>query len=98
MRTRLIITGLGNLIDLVSTLYLYRHGFEEMNPLMAGLLQYPPLFMLVKIGAMTWALWILWKRRDHKSAQRISWFAAVLYGSISLYYAFFLTILFLFAR
>ena len=92
MKTPLIIAAIGNLIDLISTLYLFRLGYMEANPVMAALLPHPVLFTLVKIGGMALVLWILWKSRDSKTARKTAWFAAGVYGLIALYYLFFFTI------
>lgn len=83
---RLIIAWLGNLIDCASTLYMCSQGFIEINPVMARLIQYPPLFVFVKIGTMTALVFLLWKNRTDKKAIAASWFAAILYGAISVYY------------
>lgn len=94
MKTPLIIAGVGNLIDMVSTLYLINKGYTEANPFMAALLPYPLLFSVVKIGAMGWVLWILWKSREYRTARITAWIAAVVYGLISVYYLVLLPILF----
>jgi hypothetical protein len=88
MKAPLIIAGIGNLIDTVSTLYLINQGYTEVNPFMAALLPYPFLFALVKISAMWLVIWILWKSRECRSARMTAWFAAGVYGLISLYYLF----------
>jgi hypothetical protein len=93
MKTPLIIAAIGNLIDTVSTLYLFRFGYTETNPFMAALLPRPVLFATVKIGAMALALWILWRNREDKTVRKTAWFAAGLYGLIAVYYIFFFTIL-----
>ena len=92
MKTPLTIAAIGNLIDLISTLYLSGLGYVEANPVMAALLPHPALFALVKIGGMTLALWILWKNRDSEIARKTAWFVVGLYSLISLYYLFFFTI------
>lgn len=92
MKALLIIAAIGNLIDLLSTLYLSGLGYVEANPFMAVLLPHPALFALVKIGAMALALWILWKNRESGVAIMTAWFAAGLYGLISVYYAWFFTV------
>lgn len=86
MKKRLSIAWLGNLIDCASSLYVCSRGFTEVNPVMARLLQWPPLFVLVKIGTMTALMPILWKNRTDKKAIAASWFAAILYGALSVYY------------
>lgn len=88
MKTPLIIAAIGNLIDMVSTLYLSGRGYTEANPIMAALLPHPVLFATVKIGAMTLVLVSLWKKREYKSARFTAWFAAVLYEMIAVYYLF----------
>lgn len=86
MRTRLIIAGIGNLIDLIATLHLIRVGFMEINPIMAHLVLYPRLFAAVKMGAMTGVLLFLWKRREDRHAKPLATFVAVVYGAIAFYY------------
>lgn len=93
MKTPLIIAAIGNLIDMVSTLYLNGRGYTEANPIMAALLPHPVLFTLVKICAVALALWILWRNRESQTARITAWFAAGLYGLITVYYIFFFTIL-----
>lgn len=86
MKTPLIIAAIGNLIDMVSTLYLNGLGYTEANPIMAALLPHPVLFAAVKICAMALALWILWRNRDSQIARITAWVAAGLYGRIAVYY------------
>lgn len=93
MRTRLTIAGIGNLIDTISTIYLYNLGFTEANPIMAQLLNYPILFALVKLSTMTVILVWLWRERESKYARIAAVVSAVLYGLIALYYAWFFAFL-----
>ena len=86
MKTPLIIAAIGNLIDMVSTLYLSGRGYTEANPTMAALLPHPVLFATVKIGGMALALWILWRNRDSQIARITAWVAAGLYGLLAVYY------------
>ena len=86
MKTRLIIAYIGNTIDLIATLCLLRMGFYEVNPIMRPLLNYPWLASIVKISAMTWLCWFLWKRRDDRHAMPLATLAAVVYGAIAVYY------------
>jgi hypothetical protein len=86
MKTPLIIAAIGNLIDMVATLYLNGRGYTEANPFMSALLPHPFLFATVKIGAMALALWILWRNRDSQIARITAWVAAGLYGLIAVYY------------
>lgn len=82
MKTRLIIAGLGNVIDTLSTVYLHRLGYVEANPVMAMLLPHPWLFVLVKLCVFTALLLWLWMRRA-KAAATV---AAVVYGAVAMYY------------
>lgn len=87
MKKRLIITGLGNFIDAISTLVLfYTYCFTEANPVMRFMLESPLLFFIMKIGVMTAVLAVLWKNRESKYANIASWFGAILYATISAYY------------
>jgi hypothetical protein len=86
VKTPLIIATIGNLIDMVSTLYLNGRGYTEANPIMAALLPHPVLFAAVKIGGMALALWILWRNRESQIARITAWVAAGLYGLIAVYY------------
>lgn len=86
MKTRLIIAYIGNTIDLIATLCLLQMGFYEANPIMRPLLNYPWLASIVKLSAMTWVCWFLWKNRDDKHAKPLATFAAVVYGIIAFYY------------
>lgn len=88
MKIPLIIAAIGNLIDMVSTLYLNGRGYTEANPFMAALLPHPVLFATVKIAGMALALWILWRNRDSQIARITAWVAAGLYGLIAVYYLF----------
>lgn len=86
MRIRLTIAYIGNFIDLIATLYLLQIGFYEVNPFMRPLLNYPCLASIVKLSAMTWVCWFLWKNKDDKHAKPLATFAAVVYGIIAFYY------------
>ena len=90
MTTRLIITWLCNLVDIAATLYLFNLGYVEANPVMAWLLQWPWLFVLVKLWVMSAITLYLRARPATKYAVITSWVAVLLYGAIALYYfAFF---------
>lgn len=86
MKTRLIITGASNLADTAATLYLFGCGYAEANPIMAWLLQWPGIFALIKIAAVTAIVIWLWHGRHSQYARLASWLAAVIYGAIALYY------------
>lgn len=89
IRTSLIIAWLGNLVDMVSTLYLHSIGFVEANPVMACLLNTPLVFTLVKIATMTLLLLYLWRKREDKHAAALAVLAAVIYGATTAYYVWF---------
>lgn len=84
--TFLLIAYLGNLIDIMATLTLTEQGFYELNPFMRPLLDHPGLFVTVKMVAMTGVCLFLWKRRTDKHALPLAIFAAIVYGSIAIYY------------
>lgn len=89
IRTSLLIAWLGNLVDMVSTLYLHSIGYTEANPVMACLLDTPLVFALAKITLMTLLLLYLWQKREDKHAKVLSGLAAVIYGAITIYYGVF---------
>lgn len=93
MKTRLIIAYIGNTIDLIATLCLLRMGFYEANPIMRHLLNYPWLASIVKISAMTWLCWFLWKRREDRHAKPLATFAAVVYALLTVYYIVFFAVM-----
>lgn len=82
MTPLLIIAGLGNVIDTLSTVYLHSLGYVEANPVMALLLPHPWLFVLVKLCVFTALLLWLHKRRAKAAAT----LAAVVYGAVAIYY------------
>lgn len=86
MILRLSIAYIGNLIDLIATLYLTKQGFHEVNPFMRPLLGCPWLFAAVKILAMTWVCLFLWKRKEDRHALPLATLTAVVYGLIAVYY------------
>ena len=89
MKALLIITWLGNLIDTIATVYLTSIGYIEANPIMAQLLAYPIVFIVVKIALMTGLCTYLWLKRTDKHAKPLATFAAIVYGAIAVYYAWF---------
>lgn len=92
MRTLLTIAYLGNLIDTLATLHLHSLGYTEANPVMARLLQSPAAFFAVKIAAMTAVVLWLWHRRKYRKALAAAVVAAVVYGSLAIYYVLFFTV------
>ena len=89
MKLLLLIAWLGNLIDTIATVYLTSLGYVEANPIMAQLLNYPVIFVIVKIALMTGLCAYLWLKRLDKHAKPMAIVADVVYGSIAIYYAWF---------
>lgn len=90
MKVLLLIAWLGNLIDTIATVYLTRLGYVEANPIMAQLLNYPVIFVIVKLLLMTGLCAYLWMKRLDKHAMPMAIVASVAYGAIIVYYAWFL--------
>lgn len=86
MRTLLLIAGFGNLIDTIATVYLTSVGYVEVNPFMAKLLEFPAVFVTVKMAVMTGLLVFLWRKRADRHAKPMAILAAVVYGLIAVYY------------
>ena len=90
MKLLLLIAWLGNLIDTIATVYLTSLGYVEANPIMAQLLNYPVIFVIVKLLLMTGLCAYLWLKRLDKHAKPLAIDAAIIYGLITAYYAWFL--------
>lgn len=86
MKVLLLIAWLGNLIDTIATVYLTSIGYVEANPIMAQLLNYPLVFVIVKLLLMTGLCAYLWLKRTSKHSKPLAAFAATVYGAISIYY------------
>ena len=87
MKTRLIIAWIGNLIDTVATLYLtIQFGGFELNPISAMLLQFPRLFIFVKLFSLTVAVIGIWIFRDRPFFKVASWILFIEYSAVALYY------------
>lgn len=87
MVTLLSIAWLGNLMDTVATVCLHSvYGYMEGNPVMAWLLQWPWLFIFIKLAAMTAVALRLWCERVSRYARAAAWVAAAIYGAVALYY------------
>lgn len=88
MIARPIIAWFGNLIDTISTVYLYTNGLGvEINPISAWLLNSPPVFVVVKLTLMTAAVWFIWRNRDRTLFRVAGWILAIEYLLVALYYA-----------
>lgn len=91
---KLYLIGLGNLVDTLATLHLYRtRMFEELNPIMALLLQNPFPFAIIKISVMTLILLRLWQVREDKKSKIAINIGCWIYGLIALYYAILIVLL-----
>ena len=90
MKLLLLIAWLGNLIDTIATVYLTSLGYVEANPIMAQLLNYPVIFVIVKLLLMTGLCAYLWLKRLDKHAMPMAIVASVVYGAITVYYGWFL--------
>lgn len=87
MLTRLLITYLCNLLDIVATLHLSAtQNGEELNPIAAWLLQFPPLFVTVKMVVMTTAVAFMWWKRDWRLCEIASWILCIEYLLVACYY------------
>lgn len=89
MKLLLLIAWLGNLIDTIATVYLTSLGYVEANPIMAQLLDYPLVFVIVKLLLMTGLCAYLWLKRLDKHAKPMAIVSDVVYGAITAYYAWF---------
>ena len=89
MKLLLLIAWLGNLIDTIATVYLTSIGYVEANPIMAQLLNYPVIFVIVKLLLMTWLCAYLWLKRLDKHAKPMAIVATTVYGTIVIYYMWF---------
>lgn len=88
MKTRLIIAWLGNLIDIFATLHLMTYfGGEEINPISAFLLQWPPLFIAIKLLSATVAIIGIWYFRNRTIFKVLSWIFFIVYLLVFIYYA-----------
>ena len=87
MKTKLIMAYIGNIIDAAATLILTQYfGFRELNPIMAWMLQWPVLATIFKITVVTCVLAFLYNTKRSKHTEAIATVAAMLYGSLAMYY------------
>ena len=93
MKTKLIIAFIGNIIDAVATFILTQYfGFVELNPIMAWLLQWPVFTVVSKIIVVTSMLLYIYHTKRDKYVNTLATFAALLYGSLGVYYIVFLIV------
>ena len=94
MKATLIIAGIGNIIDAVATFILTQYfGFLEINPIMAWLLQWPVLAVVSKVIVVTCILLFAYYTKRQRYMDIFATFAALLYGSMGIYYIVFFTVL-----
>lgn len=87
MKTKLIIAGVGNFIDAIATFILtQRFSFMELNPIMAWLLQWPVFAMVSKVIVVTGILLFAYYTKRQQYMNIFATFAALLYGSMGIYY------------
>ena len=93
MLFRLLTAWLCNLFDIISTLYFYTYfEGEELNPISAWLLQWPPLFVAVKIVGMTVLIALLWHKKEWLFCRIIEWWLFVAYALITVYYLYYFVV------
>ena len=76
----------GNLVDIVATLFFTGLGLPELNPIVAVLLNWPLVFVAVKLIIASVLSYILWIERADKLAIACAWVLALVYGAIAIYY------------
>lgn len=84
--TKLSVAYVGNIIDIIATLLLTGLGAEELNPIMAWLLQWPAAFVTVKIILMSYAVTVIWFAPKTRTTEICVWIVFLTYGLIGLYY------------
>jgi hypothetical protein len=96
MKTKLIIAGVGNLIDIFATYILTQYyGVPELNPFMAWLLQWPEFAMVFKFVVVSFVLLYTWYSEHTKYSDMLATIVAWIYGSIGAYYiVYFLIMIF----
>ena len=84
---RIISIFICNIIDTVATLCFYSTGlFEELNPVMRYLLQWPVIFVLFKMGIVVIISLRLWQQREHKLARIVINICWIEYLLLAIYY------------
>jgi phosphoglycerol transferase MdoB-like AlkP superfamily enzyme len=87
MKTKLVIAGVGNLIDIFATFILTQYfGVPELNPFMAWLLQWPVFAMVFKFIVVNSVLLYTWYSKRTKYSDMLATIAAWIYGGIGAYY------------
>lgn len=86
MDKRLSIAFIGNIIDAIATVILCGKGFVELNAAMAFLLQWPILFLIVKLTLGSGVVYYLSRQERDRNWEIAATVAAVIYGALGLYY------------
>lgn len=87
MKTKLIIAGVGNFIDAIATYILTQFlGFIELNPIMNWCLQWPEVAIVSKVVIVTSILLFAYYTKRQQYMNIFATFAALLYGSMGIYY------------
>lgn len=81
-----LILWLFNLFDAIATLYFISKGMIEANPIMAVLLNCPPLFVIVKMSVVTFGCLILYKHQYIQLARIGSNICLCVYGCLTIYH------------
>lgn len=90
MQFRLITAWLCNLFDIISTLYFYTYfDGEELNPISNWLLQWPPVFVVVKIVGMTVLIALLLYKKEWLLCKIVERWVFIAYSLITIYYLYF---------
>lgn len=90
MKWTLFILCVGDLIDTFASLYLISIGYQELNPIMSPLLEYPFIFVAVKLLTLLFATVLFWYAREMKTAIIASRIVSIYYAVIAVYYVIFL--------
>ena len=87
IKTKLIIAGVGNFIDAIATYILTQFlGFVELNPIMNWCLQWPEVAIVSKVVIVTSILLYVYNTKRSKYTNVLATFAAILYGTMGIYY------------
>jgi len=95
MKCRLLSTSIFNTLDMTFTLFLvslFGLGIEA-NPIGRVILSNPILLFISKIVVVNLFLLLLYKFKDYKLARVGSWIVFIVYGCLTLYHLFGITLL-----
>ena len=82
-----------NLIDAILTMYWVKHGLaQEMNPLLANtVLNFPIVFVLIKLSLVGLGVCVLWRNRSNQLAIGAICLALAAYYGLFLYHISFIS-------